>query len=95
MNGEKIDKQEYVKMLGPWLSEDIGDWEKNTTEICRKAFTRMGMLSRLEYLGVPIKDRIELYCKFILSTTSTAQKCLQPHLHVKKKENSLTLRRSC
>ena len=68
MNGEKIDRQEYVKILGVWLSEDIGDWGKNTTEVCKKAFTRMGMLSKLKYVGVPIEDLIEIYCLFIRST---------------------------
>ena len=68
MNSEKIDRQEYVKMFGVWLSEDIGDWGKNTTEICRKDFARMGMLSKLKHVGVPIKDLIEIYCLFILST---------------------------
>ena len=68
MNGEKIDRQEYVKILGVWLSEDIGDWTKNTSEICRRAFSRMGMLSKLKYVGVPIEDLVEIYCLFIRST---------------------------
>ena len=68
MNGEKIDRQEYVKILGIWLAEDIGDWGKNTSEICRKAFSRMGMLSKLKYVGVPVEDLIEIYCLFIRST---------------------------
>ena len=67
-NGEKIDRQEYVKILGVWLAEDIGDWGKNTSEICRKAFSRMGMLSKLKYVGVPIEDLVEIYCLFIRST---------------------------
>ena len=54
MDGMKIDRQEYVKILGVWLSEDISDWSKNTSEICRKAYSRVGMLTKLKYVGVPI-----------------------------------------
>ena len=57
-----------MKILGVWLSEDISDWTKNTSEICRKAFSRIGMLSKLKYVGVPIEDLIEIYCLFIRST---------------------------
>ena len=68
MNGQKIDRQDFVKVLGVWLAEDISDWTKNTSEICRRAFSRMGMLSKLKYVGVPIEDLIEIYCLFIRST---------------------------
>ena len=68
MNGGKIDRQEYVKILEVWLAEDIGDWTRNTSEICRKAFSIIGMLSKLKYVGVPIEDLIEIYCLFICST---------------------------
>ena len=54
MNGEKIDRQDYVKVLGVWQTEDISDWTKNTSEICKKAFLRMGMLSRLKNVNEPI-----------------------------------------
>ena len=73
MNGEKVYRQEYVKILGVWLSEDIGDWTKNTSAKCRKAFSRMGMLSKLKYVWVPIEDWIEIYCLII---RSTAEYCL-------------------
>ena len=31
MDGQKIDRQECVKILGIWLSEDISDWSLNTS----------------------------------------------------------------
>ena len=68
MNREKIDRQQYVRVLGVWQTEHISDWTKNTREICKKAFLRMGMLSRLKNVGEPIEYIIEIYCLFIRST---------------------------
>ena len=28
MDGQKIDRHDFVKVLGFWLSEDIGNWSK-------------------------------------------------------------------
>ena len=67
MEGQKIDRHKCVKVLGVWLSEDISDWSKNTTEICKKAFSQIGMLTKLKYVGVHIEYLIEIYCLFIRS----------------------------
>ena len=69
MDGAKIDRQDFVKILGVWLSEDVNDWSRNTSEICKKAYGRIGMLTKLKYVGVPVEDLIEIYCLFIRSTT--------------------------
>ena len=69
MDGVKIDRQDFVKILGVWLSEDVNDWSRNTSEICKKAYGRIGMLTKLKYVGVPVEDLIEIYCLFIRSTT--------------------------
>ena len=42
MNGEKIDRQEYMKMLGVWLAEDIGDWGKKYHRNLQKSFHKDG-----------------------------------------------------
>ena len=68
LGGDKIDRQNVVKVLGFWLSEDINDWTRNTSEICRKAYTRIGMLTKLKYVGFSIEDLLEIYCLFIRST---------------------------
>ena len=94
MNGDKIDRQEYVKILGVWLSEDIGDWTKNTSEICRKAFSRMGMLSKLKYVGVPIEDLIEIYCLFIRSTAEYCSAVFATSLTVEQDRKLTTIEKT-
>ena len=68
LGGDKIDRQYFVKVLGFWLSEDVNDWTRNTSEICKKAYTRIGMLTKLKYVGFSIEDLLEIYCLFIRST---------------------------
>ena len=54
--------------IGYLAVEDISDWSLNTSKICQKAYSRVGMLSKLKYIGVTIEDLIEIYCLFIRST---------------------------
>ena len=67
INNEKIDRKSIVKILGVWLTEDAGCWEKNVSEICKKAYGRISMLTKLKYAGVTIEDLIEIYCLFVRS----------------------------
>ena len=61
LNNEKIDRKPVNKILGLWLTEDAGNWQKNTSEICKKAYGRVAMLTKLKYAGVCIEDLIEIY----------------------------------
>ena len=67
LNNEKIYRKCINKIIGVWLTEDVGNWDKNTTEICKKAYGRISMLTKLKYAGVSIEDLIELYCMFVRS----------------------------
>ena len=68
VNKCKIDQIPVSKILGVWISEDLS-WERNTKEICRKAFSRISMLTKLRYVGVSTEDLIEIYILFIRSVT--------------------------
>ena len=57
-----------VKVLGIWLQQDLG-WEKNTKEICKKAYARVSVLSKLKYAGISTEDLITVYILFIRSLT--------------------------
>ena len=67
LDNEKIDRKPINKILGVWLTEDAGNWNKNVSEICKKAYGRVSMLSKLKYAGVSKEDLIEIYCLFIRS----------------------------
>ena len=49
LNGVKLDQVSETKLLGVWLSSDL-TWEKNTREICKKAYSRMPILTKLKYV---------------------------------------------
>jgi hypothetical protein len=66
VNGKWLERKDCVKICGVWLQED-GSWEKNTKELCKKAYARLGMLTKLKYAGVSIEDLLELYKLFIRS----------------------------
>jgi hypothetical protein len=66
VNGKLLERKEAVKICGVWLQED-GSWEKNTKELCRKAYARLGMLTKLKYAGVGVEDLVQLYKMFIRS----------------------------
>ena len=68
LNNDKIDRKSVNKILGVWLTEDDGNWQKNVSEICKKAYGRVSMLTKLKYAGVTIEDLIEIYCLFVRSS---------------------------
>jgi hypothetical protein len=41
--------------------------DRNTQELCKKAYARISMLTKLKYVGVSIDDLIEVYVLFIRS----------------------------
>ena len=51
-------------MLGVWLQEDL-KWQENTKQICKKAFSRISLLSKLKYVGINTDDLLTIYKLFI------------------------------
>jgi hypothetical protein len=67
VNSNKIDQKSVSKILGCWVDEDAGKWETNTKELCRSAYSRISMLTKLKYVGVNTEDLLEIYTLFIRS----------------------------
>jgi hypothetical protein len=67
VNNNKIDQKNVAKILGCWIDEDPGKWQTNTKELCKSAYSRMSMLSKLRYVGVSTEDLLEIYTLFIRS----------------------------
>ena len=84
MNGNTLDRVEEVKLVGVWITTYL-DWEKNTQELCRRAYARVTMLTKLKYVGTPQTDLIDVYilyirsileyCSVVWHSTLTAQQC--------------------
>ena len=51
INDTKLDRVSESQLLGVWISDDLS-WSRNCTEICKKAYSRLPMLTRLKYAGV-------------------------------------------
>ena len=65
IGGLTIEQKEACKVLGVWITQDAGDWTRNTKEICKSAYARISMLTKLKYVGVGIEDLLEIYSLFI------------------------------
>ena len=68
INSHKLDQVKEAKLLGVYVSEDLS-WSRNCQEICRKAYSRIGMLSRLKYAGMKTEDLVNIYILHIRSVT--------------------------
>ena len=66
LNNNTLERIEETKLVGVWITTWL-DWEKNTREICKKAYARMTMLTKLKNAGVPAQDLITVYILFIRS----------------------------
>ena len=60
INEKVIERVKTIKLLGIWLQED-GGLNKNTKEMCRRAYSRISMLTKLKYAGVSTENLILLY----------------------------------
>ena len=66
INGEKLDLAEASKLLGVWLTPQLS-WSLNTKELCRKAYSRISMITKLKYAGVNTEDLLDVYVLFVRS----------------------------
>ena len=83
INGTKIDQLEETKLLGVWLTSDL-KWKKNTDVICKKAFARMSMLTKLKYVGTQKADLLDVYSIFIRSLVEYCSVCWHSSLTVEQ-----------
>ena len=82
------------KVLGVWISEDLS-WERNTQEICRKAYSRMSMLTKLKYVRVNTDDLIKIYILFVRSLTEYCSVAYHSTLTVKQADNIERIQKTC
>ena len=66
LNGKNLEQISVVKLLGIILTENL-KYEENTNHICKRAFARISMVTKLKYVGVPLKDLIDVYILFVRS----------------------------
>ena len=68
IDSAKVDRAREMIHLGVWISDD-NTWDKHISEMCKRAYPRIKMITKLKYVGVTIEDLIELYILMIRSIT--------------------------
>ena len=68
INSHELNQVKGAKLLGVHISEDLS-WAKNCQEICKKAYSRINMLSKLKYAGMKTEDLVNIYILHIRSVT--------------------------
>ena len=63
-----LERAKEMVHLGTVITQDLA-WNRNVTEIFKKAFPRVRMVTKLKIVGVKTKYLIEVYCLYIRNLT--------------------------
>ena len=66
LNNENIETVKDAKLLGTVITDDL-KWDKNTTEIVKKAYRRMQLLNRAASFTSNVKDLKNIYLTYVRS----------------------------
>ena len=89
-----LGKKDEIVHLSLWLTESLC-WERHISEICKKAYPRVRMLSRLKYLGVSTEDLLELYCLHIRSITEYCSTAFHSSLSLRLDNKLEAIQKTC
>ena len=90
----KLDQVSVTQILGLWVSEDLS-WTKNCQEICRKAFSRLSMITKLKYVGVGTDDLLNIYILFIRSVTEYCAVAFHSSLTIEQSNKLEKIQKTC
>ena len=94
LDSKTVERQTQIRHLGVWLSENMS-WDKNISEICKKAYARIRMLSKLKYVGTNQKDLVLLYSLHIRSITEYCATAFHSSLTVKQSNKLEAIQKTC
>ena len=94
VNNTYLERIKVTKLLGVWISEDLS-WSKNCKEICKKAYSKLSMITKLKYAGVSLDDLIEIYSLFIRSTAEYCSVVFHPSSTVEQTDKIEMIQRVC
>ena len=60
MNDNVLERVSEVRLLGVWFNEKL-DWSTNTSDIVRKGYSRISILTKLKYVGTKPHDLVDVY----------------------------------
>ena len=94
LNGETLERIEAVKLVGVWLTTYL-DWERNTKELCKKAYARITMLTKLKYVGVNREELVNIYILYVRSLLEYCAVVWHSTLTVEQKNNIEIVQKLC
>ena len=94
MNEENLDRISVTKLLGVWIQDDLS-WSRNCKEICRKAFSRLSLITKLRYVGVSRDDLIDIYVLFIRSVAEYCSVSFHSSLTQEQSNKLEGIQRTC
>ena len=66
LDNENLNQVHETKLLGLIIRDDLS-WKSNTSELTRKAYSRMIILKKLVQFDVPLEDLLHIYILYIRS----------------------------
>lgn len=94
INSKTLDREQEMVHLGVWLTEDMS-WNKHVSEMCRRAYPRVKMLSKLKYVGTSTEDLIILYCLLIRSLTEYCTVLFHSSLTIRLRNKIEVIKKTC
>ena len=89
-----LERKKKIIHLGVWLDESL-KWDTHISEICRKAYPRIKMLSKLRFVGSKMEDLVELYCLHIRSLTEYCSTAFHSSLTQKLSNKLEAIQKTC
>ena len=76
------------------VSDDLS-WSRHCQEICKKAYSRMSMPTKLKYVGVRFEDLIYIYILYIRSLTEYCSVSFHSSLTVEQSNKIERIQKTC
>ena len=94
VNNKYLERVNVTKILGIWVSEDLS-WNTNCKEICKRAYSRLSMITKLKYAGVSIEDLLEIYILFVRSIAEYCSVAFHSSLTVENAAKLEQIQKTC
>ena len=94
INNTTLERLEVTKILGVWISADLS-WSRNCVEICKRAFSRLSMVTKLKYAGVSLQDLLDIYILFIRIVTEYCAVVFHSSLTVEQSRKLEMIQKTC
>ena len=94
IDGVILERKKEQKILGMVISDDLS-WSKHCQEICKKAYSRMSMLTKLKYVGIRIEDLIDIYILYIRSLTEYCSVSFHSSLTLEQSNKIERIQKTC